>query len=342
MREGMMTDVFGLIARPDNRGLGQQTWAMFRNLQPDKTLLLDIPSVQPLPAHPGRFPGATMLERFPSRRDIEAFLDGLDVVYTAETGYGQHLWDVAEKRGVRTILHVNYEFWNVDDRPTVYAAPTIWNIEQLPESTLHLPVPIEVDRLTVEPKPPTASRFLHIVGRPAVFDRNGTPDVFAALQHVRSNVTVTVACQQRGYVEDLQRNYRIPGNVEVDIRATDLANYWENYLDADALIMPRRFGGLCLPVQEAVGCGLPVIMPDISPNGWLPGEWLVPATHSGTLHAKRVVDVYNVDVEALASQIDRLAQDDVFYARAHEDAMRLRRRYSWDALRGRYGAVLGL
>jgi glycosyltransferase involved in cell wall biosynthesis len=36
------------------------------------------------------------------------------------------------------------------------------------------------------------------------------------------------------------------------------------YEGFDALIMPRRYGGLCLPMNEALTSGLPVIMSDTS------------------------------------------------------------------------------
>lgn len=339
MRGGMRR--VGLIARADNRGLGQQTWAFYRNMRPAKTLVVDCPSQQPLPLHLDRFPGATVTSNgFPTRREIDEFLDGVDIVYTAETGYGQHLWDAAHQGGVDTVLHINYEFFVESDRPTVFAAPTLWHIEDLPESTIYLPVPIETDRMKPrEVKSVAASRFLHVVGRPAIHDRNGTPEVFEALQYVRSDVTVVIACQQRGYVESLQRKYRIPDHVTVEVRSIDRVNYWENYLDADALLMPRRFGGLCLPAQEAVGCGLPVIMPDISPNGWLPADWLVPASYAGSFDAKQPVDIYLSDPPAVAERVDLLAQDANYYAEAVDKALLLRRRLSWETQRAHYAEV---
>lgn len=333
---------FGLIARADNRGLGIQTWAVHRNLAPAKTMVVNIGSVQPLSLHLERYSGATIVNGAPTRADMDAFLDGLDSVYTAETAYGPALWYAAEAANVRTVLHANFEFYNEADRPTVWAAPTVWRIAELPSGTVHLPVPIESDRLTLRPKPAVAQRFLHIVGRPAIHDRNGTPTLFEALQHVRSSVAVTVACQKRGYVEEIQRAYRIPDHVDVDVRATDTVNYWDNYLDVDALIMPRRFGGLCLPAQEAIGCGIPVIMPDVSPNGWLPKDMLVPAWHAGSFMAKQPVDLYTADAVELAAKIDRLAQDEEFYGRMVNHAVRLRDTMTWEALRPRYVEVLGL
>jgi glycosyltransferase involved in cell wall biosynthesis len=38
------------------------------------------------------------------------------------------------------------------------------------------------------------------------------------------------------------------------------------YEGLDALILPHRYGGLCLPMNEALTSGLPVIMSNMSPN----------------------------------------------------------------------------
>ena len=38
------------------------------------------------------------------------------------------------------------------------------------------------------------------------------------------------------------------------------------YAGFDPLILPRRYGGLCLPMNEALRSGLPVIMFNVSPS----------------------------------------------------------------------------
>lgn len=328
----------GLIARADNRGLGQQTWAVQRNLQPAKTMVVDCPSMQPLQLHTERFPGAHIVRGLPTEVDYAQFLDGLDVVYTAETGYGD-LWSIANRMGVRTVLHANYEFLDLRDQPTVWAAPSLWNFDRWPAGTTHLPVPIETDRFPITEKPLTASRFLHIVGRPAIHDRNGTLDLLQALQHVTAPITVTVTCQQPGYVSSLIREHNIhtPNNVTLVVDSADRDDYWTIYDNQHAMILPRRFGGLCLPANEAIGAGIPVIMPNIEPNNlWLCGAWLTEAIHAGEFSAKQHIQFYRTDPQVLAAKIDQLALDEDFYGHSVYMARNLRKALSWETLTPRY------
>lgn len=335
--------MFGLIARADNRGLGQQTWAVHRNLKPAKTLVVDCPSMQPLKTRFDRFPDATVIHGIPDRNQIREFLDGLTAVYTAETGYTPHLWSEAEQLGVTTVLHANYEFLDRNDRPTVWAAPSVWHIDDFPPGTVHLPVPIETDRFPLADKPSTAKRFLHVVGRPAIHDRNGTVDFLQALGHVTSTISVTVTCQQSGYIGKLMNDHhiRIPSNIDFTIKSVDAENYWENYTGFDALVLPRRFGGLCLPANEAIGAGMPVIMPNICPNSrWLPESWRVPATFGGEFRAKQHIKFYRTDPVLLAGKMDELAQDEHFYSEALTAAQKLRGELSWEALKPAYRDLL--
>lgn len=329
----------GLVARADNRGLGQQTWAVYRNMTPAKTMVVDCPSAQPLRLHLDRFPDATVIKGLPTPDDFYQFLTGIDALYTAETGYSHHLWSIASDMGVRTVLHANYEFLDPHDRPTVWAAPSLWNIDRWPAATVQLPVPIETDRITVEHHRDTATRFLHVVGRPAIHDRNGTLDLLRALRHVTARIEVVIKCQQPGYVGGLMNDHsiRTPSNVTLTVDSGDTENYWDNYRGFDALILPRRFGGLCLPANEAIGAGIPVIMPDIDPNNtWLCKAWLVKATPAGEFTAKQRITYYQTDIAALAAKIDQLATDEDFYGHSLYMANNLRTALSWETLKPRY------
>jgi hypothetical protein len=333
----------GLIARADNRGLGQQTWAVQRNLKPAKTMVVDCDSAQPLDLHLDRFPNAYIVRGLPSAYEYQQFLDGLDAVYTAETGYGD-LWTHANKAGVKTVLHANYEFLDPRDQPSVWAAPSPWFLDRFPAGTQHLPVPIEIDRFPVTEKPLRASRFLHVVGRPAIHDRNGTLDLLQALQHVTATITMTVTCQVPGYVGSLihDNNIHTPDNVTLILDSVDRDFYWTAYQHQDALILPRRFGGLCLPANEAIGAGIPVIMPNIDPNNtWLCQAWLTESMLAGDFRAKQHIPFYRTNPELLAAKIDQLALDEDFYGHSVYMANNLRTALSWDKLAPQYLEVLG-
>lgn len=325
----------GLIARADSRGLGIQTLEVFRHLKPVKTMVVDCPSANPLPIRRDWYPGATWIHGLPTARDFRTWLQGLDVVYTAETGYSPALWDEAEHAGVKTVLHVNLEFLDRHDRPTLWAAPTLWRFDELPEPKLHLPVPITL--LPDHPHPATASQFLHVIGRPAIHDRNGTHILLEALRYVQTPITVTITCQDSSYVADALPGVHVPGHVRLDVRTGDVADHRDLYADQHVMVLPRRFGGLCLPAQEAMGAGMPVIMPHISPNNsWLPARWLVPAEQRGEFTAKTRVQLYTTDPYELAVKMDQFATDVSFYANAVAMARDIARVGSWDSMQWIY------
>lgn len=348
----------GLIARADNTGLGVQSWEFHRHLRPEKTLVVDLSgqsaSGKDLTIHPDRFPGATIVTGPPTRRDLKTFLDGLDAVFTMETPYNYELYSLARQRGIQTVLQGNWELLDYlqdgphhKHRPDVLALPSTWHLVNARTlfadrmSVIHLPVPIPTDRFPAAPPPTLPTRFLHVAGYPAVGDRNGTRDLLAALQHVRARITVTMTCQRPGYLSSLITGGQTPDNVTLVIDSASPQHYWDLYSGQHALLLPRRYGGLSLPVNEALGAGLPVLMPAVSPNTrWLPEEWLTPATLHDTILTKTLIDVYRSHPYDLAARIDRLATDEDFYARACRQARRLAETHSWTALLPYYQEIL--
>lgn len=345
----------GLIARADNSGLGNQTWEFHRHLQPDKTLVIDLSVIADSNDHCNkhayleRFPGATVHQGLTPTPDvIEDFLEGLDVVFSAETFYTHDFLHRSNNRGIATVLQYNYEFLAHLSNPhlpspTLFAAPSLWHyLTTRLDNKVHLPVPIATDRFSPNPTPPEVARtFLHPVGRPAIHDRNGTEDVLAALSCVRSPITMILRCQRPGYAESLLSNYEIPSCVTVEVDSSAPAEYWRSYEGVDAVILPRRYGGLCLPANESIGAHLPVLMPDIDPNNrWMPQDWLMPANVSSEFQAANPVQVYRVGPSTLALAIDRLATEPDFYQRSVKEAARLADLYSWNTLMPQYRATL--
>lgn len=329
----------GLIARAENTGLGIQTWEFHRHIRPAKTLVVRL-ARGGRHFFPDRFPGATISAGLPSIGELEEFLDGLDLVFTCETPYTYDLFTLAERRGIATVLQYNFEFLDYLarpdlPRPSVLAAPSAWRYDDVPDRLarrMWLPVPIALDRWPApERRTGPARRFLHIVGRPAIHDRNGTADLLDALAFVRTPITVTIRCQDHTYVPRLMRGRRLPAHVDVRLDHYDIPDYWRAYDGHDVLVLPRRFGGLCLPMQEALGAGMPVLMPDISPNrDLLPADWLVPATKTDQFKARTHIDVHTTDARELAARIDLLATNIGAIEYARERAHRLAQRMSWE------------
>jgi glycosyltransferase involved in cell wall biosynthesis len=348
----------GLVARGDNTGLGVQSWEFHRHMHPAKTLICDFTgnsaSGKDLTIYPDRFPGdTTVVTGPPDGPTMMGFLDDLDVVVAMETPYNHDLFFMCRDREIRTVLQANWEMMGYHreaDRlpfPDVLALPSTWHLGEAQNrfgdrtEVIHLPVPVVTDRNETSTATASCRRFVHVGGNPAAADRNGTRDLLAALRYVRSEITVTLTCQRPGWLAALIQPGQKPDNVTLVIESSPPENYWDLYAGQDALILPRRYGGLCLPLNEAIGAGIPAIMPDISPNfDWLPQDWLTPATLDDTIMTKTLIDVYRSDPPSLASRIDRMAADDDFYARCRRQARGLAEAHNWEALMPYYRKVL--
>lgn len=333
----------GLIARGDLTGVGHQTREFARHMNPAKVMLLDFCDTSPkgLTLHPEWYDDPVIVKGAPTPADIDLFLRDLDVVFTVETPYNHTLFHAARHRGIRTYLQYNWEMLgHLEDpflpQPDLFLAPSTWHLVDFPFGNVeHLPVPIALDRFIPRKVAKTATNFLHVVGHSAAHDRNGTQDLLSALQYVTSEVTLTLCAQ--GEFPELPE---LKDNVSVVLKSPE-ANYWDLYTDQDVLVMPRRYGGLSLPTNEALGAGMPVIMPNTIPNNqWLPEEWLVPAQRVSHFKAKTQIDVYSAFPFNLAVMIDRFATNSAFYRDGVAHARFLAYELSWEQMKPRYDKVL--
>lgn len=249
---------WGLIARAESdRGLGVLTRLMYSHLSPDRTLLVTVDHqyVQETSA----FPDATLVP-FTGELDelvVKEWLDGLDVVVSCETFYDRRVIGWARELGVKTILYVMPEFLKAENpQPDAYWYPSSWRLDKCPTGVL-LPVPCETRQFVDLPDPTGPVKFLHVAGKPALGDRNGTQIVVEAVKRARSPIHFTT------YGQGLDRPQRLPHWHRVE---PGPSNKWEMYESAHVLVLPRRFGGLSLPVIEALACGLAVVMTNVTPN----------------------------------------------------------------------------
>lgn len=326
----------GLVGRSDARGLGHISREFFRFVRPERTLIVE-PKPSRLPSHREWYPAdgrrvayvgwSAEQPRFPDG-PLSGWLDGLDVVYGAETFYDPRFVDIARSAGVATVLHVNPEFYRagVSDQATVVWNQSPWLHNRLRHDAEVMPVPVATDRFEVAP-PNTDGplRVLHVAGNVAGNDRNGSAAAYAAVSRCRG-VEFTAVSQRR--VEGV-RTKQASGD------------YWEMYQGFDVLVMPRRYAGQCLPVQEAMAAGLAVIMPDCPPNDWWSPVIRVPATAGQPIDTPGgKVPTHDVDVAALAAAVQRLADDRSALVAARAAGLAWAEENSWSELLPRYEAAL--
>ncbi len=310
----------GIIARSDNTGLGNQTRNIVNMLNPDKILLIDSTPFNENKQHPewyAGYPCITTQRGFASREEIAEFLTDLDVVFTCESFYSHLFLALAEKRHVKTINQYNYEFLDLikdpnQRMPTLLLSPSVWNIDHVLDIVEgnamvgHLPPPIDPDDFAVPREnnmSKTHNRILHVAGKFASKDRNGTSTVIDMLKYSTAEYELVIKSQT-----PIDTDCTDPRLTIDTSNAEDNADLYNGF---DAMVLPRRYAGLCLPMNESLMSGLPVFMTDISPNNYvLPQEWLVESKKIDKLMTRMWLDVYGANPKKLAKLIDDYVNND--------------------------------
>ena len=304
----------GIIARSDNTGLGYQTKQLTDMLNPSKVMLIDFSEHNNNKQHPEWYNGYEVINVFgiPDSRDIDRFLKDIDVLLSCETFYNNdELILKARDKGIKTILQYNYElFGNLSKKnmelPNVLVSPSLWKIDDIEfkfgrkAKVVHLPPPTNIDIFDGASKinrSRTHNRILHIGGKRAAQDRNGTNTIVDMLRYSKADYELVIRTQTK-----LDINFN-DDRVVLDYK--DSEDRESMYTGFDAMVLPRRYAGLCLPMNESLLSALPVFMTNISPNNKvLPEKWLVESHLIHEFKAKTMVDVYEANLQKLAELID--------------------------------------
>lgn len=307
----------GIIGYASPTGLGIQTQDYYRFLKPHKTLLIDLSPLNHLPVDYSKFTDNQIGEvqvcmGIPQFTDVTNFCKDLDVLLIAETPLNYFIINKCREMGIKTVLHYNYEFLDYLNqphlpKPDLLLAPTLWHWADMVHNAADwhtplkfLPVPVNREVLPYHPRT-SIKRFLHIAGHATAEDRNGTEIVHQAIKLVKNpNVEFIIRAQRS--VTTLPSDKRVMTIVE------DVPNYYDLYLGADALLMPRRYGGLCLPLNEAMSTGMVPLMTNVSPqNLFLPSKCLIPGRLGKILQTRAPIGVYDASPMELAARIEELA-----------------------------------
>lgn len=312
----------GIIARADKTGLANQTKNLCEMLKPDKVLVINSKPFNGKDQVKGIYDkyNAYGVQGFPHPQQCQQFLKGLDAILTCETFYGNSFIAYAKMMKVKTFNQFNFEFLDYLLYPQmpmvdILISPSYWMLDEVKEkydNTVYCPPPTD-ERIFLKAREKNLSehkkRFLHIVGNPAVNDRNGTNDLLASLLYTDSDFELHIKSQ---IAINLPNDHRIIKHFEaVDDEA-------ELYSGFDALIMPRKYGGLCLPMNEALMSGLPVIMTNTSPNNKiLPAKWLVHTEDAGSFFTRTTINMRKAEHKALAQKLDWLCEVDLSVEKAN-------------------------
>jgi hypothetical protein len=303
----------GIIVRADNTGLGNQTYELTQMLNPYKIMIIDFTSYNGNQQHFEWYAERdyTICKGFPTDEEMNIFLEEIDVLLSCETFYNDNTPTLARKKEVKTYLQYNYElFGNLKGNKKPVAdfliSPSPWMIEKVYNrfynyaKVLHLPPPTRPElfegALEIN-KSKDHKRMLHIAGKAAANDRNGTESVLEMMRHSKADFELVIKSQTPISSKGLDSRITI----EID----NVKHRQDMYTGFDGMILPRRYAGLCLPMNEALLSGLPVFMTDVSPNNLiLPKEWLTVSEELGVMRLATPVICYDVNAQKLAEKID--------------------------------------
>lgn len=333
----------GLIARMDNGGLGIQTHELYKHLKPARTFVIDMHDInaehgKKTVNFPDRYPNAMIIDGFPRPEQMEEMLKDIDVLISVEIPYGYELFELARQRGVKTVLQYNYEFLDYLQTPTLpepdlFLAPSQWHIEDVevtnPVEYLHVPVNRE---LIPYKHRQFGNKFVHIAGQPTHADRNGTEIVLESLKWVDTEIQLVIHTQNKEWLDQLLENYTVPNNVRLKIVDIEVKEYQDIYNNPyyDVVLLPRRYGGLSLQLNEALSAGLPVIMSNISPQDKiLPEQALVDASEGKIIHTRTNIQTYDVEPIDLAKKIDELHENPEIVSYLSNEANKYAKQIDW-------------
>lgn len=342
----------GLVARADVTGLGIQTRDFYRHMKPDHVMIVDLSHLSGRPMNQSWYPNADSVVRYvpypetpvlknPDRETkyaIDAMVQQVDVIFTCETVYDYYLIHAARRKGVKVVLQYNFELLDhvYDGRlpqPDVFMAPSLWRLDDVPfPQKVFVPVP--VDREAFAPMTwdsPVVKNWIHPGGNPVMEDRNGTLVAMEAFHHTKSDARLTVTTPQS--------RLSAP-NSKVTVKRGLAAEPQDNYVGHDGFLFPRKFGGLCLPLNEAMSFGMPCLMTGVPPQGdFLPREALVSADTSHVVFTKTDINVHQPDAIEIAALVDQLAEDPDLVASLRERTAALGEKISWQNMIPHYEDV---
>lgn len=325
----------GLIARRDFGGLAYQTKDYYDHLKPVKTMVIDLSRLNGMKQQTSWYPNEMVVDVMPNRLQIESFLQGLDTVLMAETPMNYQLYTIAREMGVKTVNVINWEFFDHIAKPElplpdVIIMPSVWHYEDAEQFCLEKGIELHqlhhpVDRSKIPYRPRATKKVFHIAGKPAVHDRNGTWEALAAYPDLR------VITQDEEFARHIRKRFR-NSNVFTDIPYNKLFDM------GDILLFPRKYGGNCLPLNEALAAGIPVLMPDISPNNHLlPKEWLYKAKRTGSFTPRTTVDLYEPIIDSVRERVEWVKEN---IEQESKKASDIADTISWDTLKDRWLNIL--
>ena len=201
------------------------------------------------------------------------FIKDIDVLLCFENPLDWSFPDKCRERGIKTVMIPMHEWFPTNPRHKfdAFICPSELDVEYFPDSKF-IPIPVDVPwELRIE-----ARRFLHNGGNLGCREHKGTRQLLQAIPLIKSDAEITIRAQNgSGLSKMIHDVYKgvIPNRLKIELGERPYEDLWTGY---DVVVVPEKFNGLSLPLQEARAAGLLVITTDRYPaNTWLPKDPLI-------------------------------------------------------------------
>lgn len=285
-------NVKGAVVLATQQGLGIQAKSFF-----DHGVFTEV-YVQPHPRYENHY------EWYPNRcKTYDELLDKCDTIFFIETPFDFNYVKRAHEKGKRTIMIAMYECTRY---PFPYIYDTIVGGSVL-EAETYKDYPVKVITVPVDDRikwrlRERAITFVHNAGHGGLGGRNGTYNLLEAMKYVKSPIKLIVRSQVP---------LKEVADPRIEYRYGDLP-YESLFSEGDVFIYPDKFGGSCLPLQEAFASGMCVMASDRHPtNTWLPKEPLIPIEGYKKERIAIEFDSAIVNPQKIAETIDKFYNTDI-------------------------------
>lgn len=273
----------GIVCVATEQGLGRQAKSFFDNG------LIDHVYCHTHSTYVNHF------EWYPDRcKTYDELLEKVDEVWFLETPYDWNFILKARAKGIKTVLFLMYECSALHYIPDVLVGGSIMEKIHFGDSVKVIPVPAPKE---IKWRIRTVARtFVFNAGHGGIGGRNGTAELVEALRYIKSPIKLIIRTQFDNIKCDDPR---------VEIRVGDF-DYETLFDEGDVFVYPDKFGGSCLPVQEAHSAGMLVMASKRLPHTeWLPNEPLIPIKeYKKEKIAQKEFDSAIVDPIDIANSID--------------------------------------
>lgn len=257
----MNTNGLCVIGRADACGLGTHTEEFCKAMRPERLVVI-VTGREVNPACVQWSNRVTFLPISQFRREHpRSYLTGMKTVVGFETWYRDDFVWQARPLGVRTVMfpmwewtppsgyqsdeliclsNTDYEFCDTQ-RETFTVSLQDW-----PRPDLDIPAPTWPPRT-----------FVHAAGH-AAHNRNGTREVLLAAGHLKGTGAKLVVYSQF----DAAAKFEHDSDAPIEFRG-EARDRTQILTGADCCVYPRRLPGHSLPINEALGCGIPTITLDL-------------------------------------------------------------------------------